>query len=89
MGFPWQEYWSGLPFPSPGDLPSSGIKPKSPTVAGRFLTAEPPGKPMSSSLIDELYLGHRFGDCYRLKCVPTRFKLRPNMMVAQDKAFGR
>ena len=30
MGFPRQEYWSGLPFPSPGDLPDSGIKPASP-----------------------------------------------------------
>ena len=32
MGFPWQEHWSGLPFPSPGDLPDSGIKPKSPAL---------------------------------------------------------
>jgi len=30
MGFSWQEYWSGLPFPSPGDLPNPGIKHKSP-----------------------------------------------------------
>ena len=47
VGFPWQEYWSGLPFPSPGDLPNPGIKPVSPAsiLAGRFFTAEPPGKP--------------------------------------------
>ena len=32
IGFPRQEYWSGLPFPSPGDLPNSGIKPRSPTL---------------------------------------------------------
>ena len=41
MGFPRQEYWSGLPFPSPGDLPGPGIEPvslKSPTLAGRFFT---------------------------------------------------
>ena len=44
MGFPRQEYWSGLPFPSPGDLPDSGVKPTSPALAGGFLTAEPPGK---------------------------------------------
>ena len=37
-----QEYWSGLPFPSPGDLPDSGIKPASPALAGRFLPAESP-----------------------------------------------
>ena len=38
MGFPRQEYWSGLPFPSPGDLPDLGIKPASPALAGGFLT---------------------------------------------------
>ena len=47
MGFPRQEYWSGLPFPSPGDLPNPGIKPTSPISAGRFFTAVPPGKPQS------------------------------------------
>ena len=48
MGFPRQEYWSGLPFPSPGDRSSHpGIKPTSPeslALAGRFFTTEPPGK---------------------------------------------
>ena len=39
-----QEYWSGLPFPSPGDLSGPGIKPASPAFAGRFFTAELPGK---------------------------------------------
>ena len=34
MGFPSQEYWSGLPFPSPGDFPDPGIKPESPALAG-------------------------------------------------------
>ena len=45
MGFPRQEYWSGLPFPSPGDLPDPEIKPTPPAVAGRVFTTEPPGKP--------------------------------------------
>ena len=36
MGFSRQEYWSGVPFPSPGDLPNPGIKPGSPALAGRF-----------------------------------------------------
>ena len=46
MGFPRQEYWSGLPFPSPGDLLSAGIKiPASPVLAGEFVTPEPPGRP--------------------------------------------
>ena len=43
MGFPRQEYWSGLPFHSPGDLPDSGIEPASPALAGGFFTAERPG----------------------------------------------
>ena len=45
MGFPRQEYWSGLPFPSPEDLPDPGIKHAFPTLTGRFFTTEPPGKP--------------------------------------------
>ena len=45
MGFPKQEYWSGLPFPSPRDLPDPGIKPMSPALAGGFFTTELPGKP--------------------------------------------
>ena len=45
MGFSRQEYWSGLPFPSPGDLPNSGIEPGSPTLQADVLTSEPPGIP--------------------------------------------
>ena len=45
MGFPSQEYCSGLPFPSPGNLPDPGIEPISPALAGGFFTPEPPGKP--------------------------------------------
>ena len=45
VGFFRQEYWSGLPFPSPGDLPDPGIKPKSPAVAGGSFTTEPLRKP--------------------------------------------
>ena len=45
MEFSRQDYWSGLPFPSPGDLPDPGIKPVSPALADRFFTTEPPGKP--------------------------------------------
>jgi len=41
MGFPRQGYWSGLPFPSPTDLPYPGIKPASSAMAGRFFTSEP------------------------------------------------
>ena len=41
-----QEYWSGLPFPSSGDLSDPGIQPVFPALAGRFFTTEPPGKPI-------------------------------------------
>ena len=50
MGFSRQEYWSGLPFPSPGDLPDPGIKPRSPALQADALTSEPPGKPSSSDI---------------------------------------
>ena len=45
MGFSRQGYWSGLPFPSPGDLPDPGIEPGSPALEADALTSEPPGKP--------------------------------------------
>ena len=43
MGFSRQEYWSGLPFPFPGDLPDPGIEPGSPAFQADALTSEPPG----------------------------------------------
>ena len=45
MEFYRQEYWSGLPFPSPGDLPDTGIEPRSPTLQADSLPSKPPGKP--------------------------------------------
>ena len=45
MGFSRQEYWSGLPFPSPGDLPDPGIEPGSAALQADALHSEPPGKP--------------------------------------------
>ena len=47
MGFPRQEYWSGLPFLAPGDLPDPGIKCASPALASGFSSTEPPGKPLT------------------------------------------
>ena len=45
MGLSWQEYWSGLPCPSLGDLPNPGIEPRSPTLQADSLSIEPTGKP--------------------------------------------
>ena len=56
MGFPRQEYWNGLPFLSPGDLPHSGIEPVSPELTDGFFTAEPPGKPL------------KYVKCSNIKC---------------------
>ena len=53
MEFSRQEYWSGLPFPTPGDIPDLGIEPTSPVypaLAGQFFTAVPPEKPFYQSI---------------------------------------
>ena len=50
MEFFRQEYWSGLPFPSPGDLPDLGIEPGSPALQADALQSEPPGKPQGESI---------------------------------------
>ena len=50
MGFSRQEYWNGLPFPFPGDLPDTGIEPGSPALQADALPSEPPGKPSVSSV---------------------------------------
>ena len=73
MAFSRQEYWSGLPFPNPGDLPDPGIKltsPLSPALEGRFSTTMPPGKPLS--ILDilkfcQLYLSDIRKDLFLMK----------------------
>ena len=51
MEFSRQEYWSGLPFPSAGDLPYPGIESRSPTLQADLLPSEPPGNPIHRVLI--------------------------------------
>ena len=60
MGFSRQEYWSGLPFPSLGDLPNPGTEPESPALAGGFFTTESSRKPvfMSQVLSFLIWLDH-------------------------------
>ena len=55
MGFSRQEYWSGLPFPSPGDLPNPGIEPRSPALQEVSLPSEPPRKPCSLSFLQGIF----------------------------------
>ena len=67
MGFPRQEYWSGLPFPPPGDLPNPGMELLSlacPALAGGFFTTVPAGKP---NLSFELLLNHK---CWYTRTFP-------------------
>ena len=56
MGFSRQEYWSGLPFPSPGDLPDPGIEPGSPALEADALTSELPGKPKVRYIYIYIYI---------------------------------
>ena len=51
MGFSRQEYWSGVPVPSPGDVPSPEIEPGSPVLQADALPSEPPGKPPTIILL--------------------------------------
>ena len=53
-----QEYWNGLPFPSPGDLPDPGIKSRSPVLQADSLPSEPPGKPTETHPKFALHLDH-------------------------------
>ena len=58
MGFPRQECWSGLPFPSPGDLRDPGIEPRFPALEADALTSEPPGKPTEELSKKDLHDPH-------------------------------
>ena len=86
MGFPGQEYWSGLPFPSPGDLPDAGIEPVSFALSGRFFTAEPLGKPSIMVLRNTVILE---------SCQSLRYPLSPSsregcrhLKVNEENAFS-
>ena len=67
MGFSRQEYWSGLPFPSPGDLPDPGIEPASPELAGSFFPPKPPGKPVYVIVCVQIYTNTHYSS------LPTRY----------------
>ena len=58
MGFSRQEYWTGLPFPSQGDLPDPGIGPRSPALQADALTSEPPGKQNPLSNLSQSTVNH-------------------------------
>ena len=86
LGFPSQEYWSGLPFPLPGDLPNPGTEPMSPALAGGFLTTEPPGKP-SFTCAGTLKLGRVHADHVYNESLCCGCHIIP--FVFANKAMGR
>ena len=64
MGFSRQKCWSGLPFPSPGDLPNPGIEPGSPALQADALPSEPPGKiPMTMLLYINFMTFYTLSSC--------------------------
>ena len=66
MEFSRQEYWSGLPFPSPGDLPNLGIEPGSPALQVEALLSEPPGKPLLSTAFYNFILRKESKKCLKI-----------------------
>ena len=72
MGFSRQEYWSGLPFLPPGDIPDPGIKATPPALAGRIFTTEPPGKPSCVYTYQQIHQVRYIN--YVLFCTSTKLK---------------
>ena len=90
MGFSRQEYWSGLPFPSPGDLPDPGIKPWSLAFQADALTSEPPGnskwikdlnvKPETIKLLEE-----NIGRTFDINQIKILYDPPPRVMEIKQK----
>ena len=95
MGFSRQEYWSGLPFPSPGDLPDPGIKPRSPALQADSLALRPPGKPSSRDVLPRCSShGNVFIEFHHLKSwlllfvlLTHHFPHSPNRLISQVEIF--
>ena len=67
MGFSRQEYWGGLPSPSPGDLPNPGIEPGSPALQSDYLPTDPPGKPQTNTVLYGNYISIKQGKLKKKK----------------------
>ena len=85
VGFSSQEPWSGLPCPPPGDLPNPGTEPRSPALAGKFFTTEPPGKPSC-----DVWLSPFFALSSWLCCFPRPFykDSYPQKLYALSQEFS-
>jgi len=82
MGFSRQEYWSGLPFSSPGDFRNSGIEPKSPALQADYLPSEPPGKPTKKKWTQNTRNSHQ--PYWQIKQIKPKFPacLQPTSLNA-------
>ena len=82
---PWdffsQEYWSGSPFPPPGDLPDPGIEPVSPALAGRFFTTERPGSWPSALKISSFFWKPKRQRMVSLMCLSTSLLVSPTLAI--------
>ena len=80
-GFPRQEYWSRLPFPSPGDLPDPGVKSSSPAAAGRFFTTETLGKPKKEIDLCSLAIGNSRRGIIQFSNLGVEIKVAPVILL--------
>ena len=80
MGFSRQEYWSGLPFPSPGDLPDPGIEPGSPAFQADALTSEPPGSELVRLYWIKITFKIDFCDSFLFSSISASFKVVLNFL---------
>ena len=87
--FSRQEYWSGLPFLPPGDLPNPGIEPLSPVsleLAGRFFTTEPPGKPILFKQFALIFTSNSvYSSVFHAVFYKTEFKYQCNTCYRRKK----
>ena len=88
MGFSWQEYWSGLPFPSPGYLPDPRTEPRSPMLQADSLVSEPPGKPSGKEPICQCRRCKRCGIDPWVRKIPWR-RWQPTPVFLPGKFHGR
>ena len=95
MEFSRQEYWSGLPCPSPGDLPDLGIEPGSPSLQANSLMSESPGRPLKTPgypLISHIYLpSNLWHHSLRDLCIMdlSCFPFLPLLLFLKDRRRAR
>ena len=83
MEFSRPEYWSGLPFPLPGDFPNPGIEPVSPALADGFFTIVPPGKP--DGFVNYPWSQGSTVPTLRAPLLPIYFELQGNQLIRLEE----